>query len=119
MKKRAELSFNVLMTKEDDLYIAHCLELDIIATAKSETKAIKDLGDLIIAQTSFAFNNDNQEFLYRPAPSKYWNAYFKSSTQIEGSLHIYEIPKDKRERPDIQYPDINTKVVPDMGTALV
>ncbi len=77
-KKNETHSFdvNVLLKKEDDLFVAHCLEFDIVAVAETEEQAKKDLKDLVVAQIEYAFANDNLENLFHPAPKSVWEEYF-------------------------------------------
>jgi len=74
---KAGFIFSVLITKEDDKYVAHCLELDIVTTAPTFSEARDDIGDLILAQVKFAYENDNLEHLYKPAPKEIWDEFFK------------------------------------------
>jgi hypothetical protein len=81
--KGKELRFNVLIKKEEELFIAHCLELDIVATALSAEEAGNDLCDLIKAQVAYAFSNDNLANLYHPAPRKVWEEFYACDKKSE------------------------------------
>ena len=119
MRKKAQLSFNVLITKDNGQFVAHCLELDIVCVAETENKVMKELSDSIVNQVSYALSNDNVGYLYRPAPDNFWKEYLESSTRVEGELHVYEIPEEKRVRPDIKYPVIGKNVISNMEEAFV
>jgi hypothetical protein len=58
MNRSAGMVFNILIKKDDDLFVAHCTELDIVATGQSIDKATEDLIGLIVAQLRHAFGND-------------------------------------------------------------
>lgn len=77
MGSKAEMSItvNVLIKKEGDYFLAHCLELDIVATADSAEKVEKEIIDLIDAQIDYAFAHGNLENLYRPAPLEVWKEF--------------------------------------------
>lgn len=75
--------FNVLVKKEAGLFVAHCLELDIVATADDIKKVTSDIFDLIKAQLDYAFSNDNLQYLYRPAPPSAWKEFYDCKGQIE------------------------------------
>lgn len=77
------ITFNVLIKKEDNLYIAHCLELDIVTASDDVDKLKDDIIDLLTAQLDYAFNNDNIENLYKPAPLEVWREYFKCEKAVE------------------------------------
>lgn len=70
-----KLAFNVLVKFEDGLWVAHCLELDIVATGDDPRAAVADLQDLILAQVASAIENRNLEYLYHPAPQETWEEY--------------------------------------------
>ena len=77
------MTFNVIVKKEDGLFVAHCLELDIVATAKSKGEVVKDMGDLIVAHVDYAFSNDNLEYLYKLAPPEVWADFYKCKGHSE------------------------------------
>ena len=70
---------NVLIKKEGDLWIGHCLELDITATSSAIDDLKSDIKDLIVAQIDYAFSNDNLDYLFHPAPSDIWKEFYKKS----------------------------------------
>jgi len=81
--KGLAMTFNVLIKKEDDIYMAHCLELDIVATGDTEDQVRKDIASLISTQVDYAFSNDNLENLYHPAPAEVWQEFFSCKKQTE------------------------------------
>lgn len=76
MKHSAGMIFNILIKKESEMVIAHCMELDIVVTGQSIESAANDLVDLIAAQLRYAFSNDNLDHLYRPAPPEVWREFY-------------------------------------------
>ena len=80
--------FNVLVKEGEGECIAHCLELDIVATATNVKQVQKDIIDLIGAQISYAFSNNNLDFLYRPAPTEIWQEFYGCKKQIEKRIDI-------------------------------
>jgi len=90
MPKTTSMVFNILAKKEGKTWIAHCLELDIVATAKSLETVKGEIKDLILAQVDYAFSNDNLENLYRPAPAEAWKEFYQcqSKKQVEDKLTI-------------------------------
>ena len=85
--------FNVIIKKEDNLFIAHCLELDIVATGKIQKDVEKDMGELIVAQVDYAFSNDNLEHLYKPAPKEVWEDFYKCKGHKEKKHQLRTRPK--------------------------
>lgn len=74
-----EFFLTVLLYREEENYVAHCLEFDIVnvATESFET-AYTELYDLVISYINYAYENDNTDHLYNPAPAGYWNMFHKS-----------------------------------------
>jgi hypothetical protein len=81
------MTFNVFIKEEDNLFVAHCLELDIVATANSLNQAKKDITSLIIAQIDYAFSNDNLEHLFHPAPQEVWAEFFSCKEKATSERH--------------------------------
>ena len=63
-------SFHLAIEPKEALVLAHCLELDIMASGANEEKAINELIKLIKAHLLFALQQDLP--LYSPAPANSW-----------------------------------------------
>jgi hypothetical protein len=81
--ENAALTFNILIKREGQMCVAHCLELDIVATGNSMADAQKDIIDLILTQVEYAFSNDNLDYLYRPAPAEIWKEFYACRDSIQ------------------------------------
>jgi hypothetical protein len=79
---------NIIVREEGNVWIGHCLELDIVATANSLAQLKCDLSDLIIAQIDYAFSNDNLDNLFQPAPREVWEEFYKCKKQIEDKILV-------------------------------
>lgn len=99
------IKFNILIKKEDDIYVAHCLELDIVATADNLDQVKDDIISLIDAQISYAFGNDNLANLFRPAPSEVWEEFYSCEKPVE-EIHPLKRFDKKGTRPSIFIPPI-------------
>lgn len=76
------VSLHVLISEEDKEWVAHCLEFDIVATAKDFTSVKKDILDLIKAHIGYAIENNNMAYLFKPAPPEVWKAFWSKKTQV-------------------------------------
>lgn len=74
--KKNQLELRGIVYREMDQWIAHCLELDIVAEGKTAAAAVADAIDLCVFQIDAAIENNDLESIFRPAPAKYWNLYF-------------------------------------------
>lgn len=77
------LSANILIKEEDGLFVAHCLELDIVAVGDSMDQAQRECVALICAQIEYAFAHDNLDNLFHPAPPEVWSEFFTCTNQHE------------------------------------
>ncbi len=82
------MTFNILAKKEDNIWVAHCLELDIVATAKTLKTLKKEITDLIITQIDYAFSNNNLNNLYRPASAEIWKEFYDCKKSVEKKIKM-------------------------------
>ena len=74
-----EFFLTVLLYREEEDYVAHCLEFDIVnSTTESYETAYTELYDLVTSYINYAYENDNTDHLYNPAPAEYCNKFYKS-----------------------------------------
>ena len=71
---------SVLMQKTGDRFVAHCLELDIVADAGSAEQARQELDALVAAQIEFAVEHHNLHNLYHPAPPEFWAKFAEANS---------------------------------------
>lgn len=60
------LRLRAVLYREDGLWVAHALEMDVIGTGATETAALRELRSNVDAQLSFAKQEKTNPF--RPAP---------------------------------------------------
>jgi len=59
---------------EPDKFVAHCLELDVLAVESTKPKAIGLLKELIEDLIEAAIKDDTLDRIFTPAPKKFWRA---------------------------------------------
>jgi len=67
-----KFDIHILLYKEDDIQIAHCLEFDIVAQGRKKIEALKNLLNAIELQIGFALDNKNLSSIFNPAPAECW-----------------------------------------------
>jgi len=77
------LTVHVLFYCEEDHYVAHCLEFDLVAQGDSIKDSYKNLLDAIELQADYALETDNLENLINPAPPEYWRMLVKAESEAE------------------------------------
>jgi len=73
IKFNVSISANVIIEKEEDLYIAHCLEFDIVADGRTEKEAMNNIFESIVNHIDFCLAMGNIDKIENPAPKKYWD----------------------------------------------
>ena len=102
---KTSITFNILIKAEKDYFIAHCLELDIVATADSLEEVKEDILSLMKAQIEYAFFNENFDNLYHSAPQEVWEEFY-SCTDGEMAESIIEVSKRKNRTRALNIPHI-------------
>lgn len=72
MKKEFHWNVTVIIEKKDNLYIAHCLEFDLVTQAKILKESKEMIVDAIYEYLTYAVEHNLQGQVFRPAPSEYW-----------------------------------------------
>ena len=80
---KASFDVSILIKIEESMYVAHCLELDIVAVADSIDQAQREIVSLVCAQVDYAFSNDNLENLFHPAPAEVWEEFYRCGKRTE------------------------------------
>lgn len=80
-----DLSIRVLIYKEGAQYVAHGLELDILAYGRTEAAAKKELERLLDNQLSFAACLGKPDVVHFPAPKDFFDRWEKANqSQLTG-----------------------------------
>jgi hypothetical protein len=66
---------HILLTKEDDVVVARCLDFTVSSHDKDEKGALKSLADSIKEYVLTAVENDAIDTIFDPANGKYWRMY--------------------------------------------
>lgn len=84
------VTFSILIKQSEEYgFVAHCLELDLVATADTLEAVKADILDVIAAQVHYAFANDNLEYLYHSAPPEVWRDFYECREQ---ETEHYQVP---------------------------
>ncbi|MBD3251638.1 hypothetical protein GF380_04270 [Candidatus Uhrbacteria bacterium] len=103
---------HILLTKEDDVIVARCLDLTVSSHSKDEKSALKALADCIKEYVLTALENDAINMIFDPAHSKYWRMYNElearnSSRNLKISIkrNLASVPKEnlRRSTAEIEY----------------
>jgi len=85
MAREEKFSFKVLIKREPDAWVAHCLELNLVTVGETLEQVESDMIDVIAAHVRYALENDNLSHMYHPAPQAVWREFFRCSDREETS----------------------------------
>ena len=83
MWKSPEL--HVLLTREDDLVVARCLDFTVSSHGQDVQDALKSLADSIKEYILTAVENDAIDTIFDPAHGKYWRMYNETGSKSQAS----------------------------------
>ena len=66
---------HVLLTKEDDVVVARCLDFTVSSHGEDQKDALKSLADSIKEYVLTALENKGINTIFDPAHGKYWRMY--------------------------------------------
>lgn len=94
MAREESFPFKVLIKEEPDTWVAHCLELNLVAEAETAEQVEADIIDIIIAHVKYAVENNNLAYMYHPAPPEVWEDFLKCADREEASYRGTETTFD-------------------------
>lgn len=95
---------HVLLTNEDNIIVARCLDFTVSSHGEDETDALKSLAEAIKEYILTSIEDSNTDNLYDPAHNKYWRMFneleakqihknfkkFFSKSKLKGSAKEFE-----------------------------
>ena len=69
------INLSAIVYQEDGVWIAHCLELDIVAEGADTNDAIRSLVSLCDLQIKTALEEGDLKSVFRPAPPEVWQMF--------------------------------------------
>ncbi len=66
---------SVLGYTEDDCWVAHALEMDVIGVGDTWTAALSELKENVRAQVSFAVYRGDESLIFHPAPPRLFKRF--------------------------------------------
>jgi predicted RNase H-like HicB family nuclease len=74
----SDVDFHILIEKEDNLYSALCLELDVASQGETIKEARRNIREAIeLYLESIVEAGEEKDFVPRPAPIEEWLKYFE------------------------------------------
>ena len=85
------MRLDILVKKEQDYYVAHCLQFDLVATDETKEGVRKAIAELCEAHIEFSLKNNHTEYLFSPAPKEVWAEYYTAMNRANGVFSSEEM----------------------------
>ena len=86
--KTIRISLRVVFYYEQDRWIAHCLEFDLMGDGDTQLKALECLSEAISLQIDASLVHNNPENLFTPAEGKFLRMFAQGKNVAVGELEI-------------------------------
>ena len=82
------MPLRVVFYKDDEDWVAHCLEFDLVGCAETQSEALNLLSEAINVQLAATADNGNLHNLFTPATGEYFEMFAAGRDVVEGELKI-------------------------------
>ena len=81
-----DLFTRVLIYREDDRFVAHALDFDLLGYGETEDEARKELQQLVMNQLTFSHQKGKPDMINFPAPDEFFDRWEKArAAQLSGA----------------------------------
>ncbi len=77
-----------LVHEADGEKVAHCLDMDLVASGVTAGEATERLNDVVRFQVNYALKNGTQASLRSKAPARYWEMFSEASEKNTKSYRL-------------------------------
>ena len=101
---RFRIPLKAVLYKEGQVWLAHCLELDLIGDGENRADALKHLSEAIIVQITASVSHDCMDSLFTPAEGRFWRMFAQGKNVAQGKLELLakDAISDNIEIEDVQ-----------------
>jgi len=87
--RAVRLPLRVVFYYEQDQWVAHCLEFDLVGDGESQVDALKCLTEAIELQIAASLEHNNAENLFSPAEGKFLRMFAQGKNIALGHVEIH------------------------------
>jgi len=73
--REVNLDIRIVLYRESDSWVAHCLEFDLIGSGDTQPEALECLAEAIALQLEDSISHNNPRNLFQPADSEIFHRY--------------------------------------------
>jgi predicted RNase H-like HicB family nuclease len=82
------IPLRAVLYKAEDVWIAHCLEFDLLGDGDTKEEALQNLNKAIAIQVEASLKYSNPGNLFCPASGRYFEMFAAGSDVAVGELHL-------------------------------
>jgi predicted RNase H-like HicB family nuclease len=86
--KALRIPLRAVLYQEDGIWIAHCLELDVIGDGATREEALNLLSDAIIVQVEATLKYNSPNKLFHPADPKFFGMFAAGKDVAVGQMQL-------------------------------
>src|SRR5437879_2928025 len=98
-----KITLSAIIYREDDCWLAHCLEMDIVAEGKNLIDAWRNLDDLCTLQVKVALEVGDLESIFKPAPAEFWKMFWIGKEREMPRKHKTFKPINRFEARELEF----------------
>jgi hypothetical protein len=83
LKNFAKLELHILLTQEDDVIVARCLDFSVSSHGENEKEALDSLSESLTDYLNYAIEKDAFDEMIDPDEEAFWQIYHKLEWQNE------------------------------------
>jgi len=87
-KKHYRIPLRVVFYQEDESWVAHCLEFDLVGAGSDPSKAFESLNSAIATQMAWSIEKNDMGRLFSPAPARCEEMFAEGEDVTEGELQV-------------------------------
>jgi predicted RNase H-like HicB family nuclease len=78
----------VVFYRDDGVWVAHCLEFDLMGDGASQAEALRSLEEAMTLQIEESLASGNRANLFKPAPGRFFEMFAAGTDVAHGEVHI-------------------------------
>jgi hypothetical protein len=101
---------HILLTREDNLVVARCLDFTVSSHGQNEDQAIESLAEAIGEYIRTAIEDDSINQIYDPAYGKYWRMFNEEVSKDTGKQLIRSLQKSRKDLTSENFSDFGITI---------
>jgi predicted RNase H-like HicB family nuclease len=105
--QQLRVPIRVVFYQDEGVWVAHCLEFDLLGDGPSRAEALHKLSQAIRLQVEATLDYGNPANLFSPADGEYFRMFAAGEDVAEGELRLQFDPMDEINIEDVELREFN------------